>query len=137
LTPGELRRLTLAEELVHSPGVILLDEPVTDLTPKDAAIIMNGALAHLVKQNCTVICTMHQPSINIFSRFDTLVLLSKGRLVYMGDASSAVSFFLESPSLSFDSKEYSNPADLLFNISGCHICNKNVSCQVFVLSVIP
>jgi ABC-type multidrug transport system ATPase subunit len=126
LNKGQLRRLTIAEELVHGPNLVLIDEPITGLDVKDAAVIMTGTLRELVNQERTVICTMHQPSAEVFALFDTLVLLSKGRLVYMGKAEDATAFFINDPKLQFDIKEYANPADFLFDISACLIYNKMV-----------
>jgi ABC-type multidrug transport system ATPase subunit len=127
LDKGQLRRLTIAEELVHGPNLVLIDEPITGLDVKDAAVIMTGTLRELVNQERTVICTMHQPSAEAFALFDTLVLLSKGRLIYMGKAEEATAFFINDPKLQFDIKEYANPADFLFDISACLIYNKMVS----------
>lgn len=126
MTAGQIRRLSIAEEIVHGPNLIFLDEPITNLPPKDASVIMSGTLRELVNQERTVICSMHQPSGAVFALFDTLALLSKGRLIYLGRAADAASFFIESPTLQFDFKEYANPADFLHDISGCLINNKKV-----------
>ncbi len=131
MTPGQRRRLSIAEEIVHGPNLILLDEPITSLPPKDASVIMTGTLRELVNQERTVICTMHQPPAAVFSLFDTLALLSKGRLIYIGKADEAVSFFIESPTLQFDFQEYANPADFLHDISGCLIYNKKVFVSLY------
>jgi len=37
-----------------------------------------------------VVCTIHQPRSSIFALFDQLLLISEGRLVYIGEASHAV-----------------------------------------------
>mmetsp|Transcript_20657 Transcript_20657/g.29655 ORF Transcript_20657/g.29655 Transcript_20657/m.29655 type:complete len:1397 (+) Transcript_20657:61-4251(+) len=123
LTKGQLRRLTIAEEIVHGPNLIMLDEPITGLDERDASVIMTGAIRELVNQDRTVVATMHQPSAAVFGLCDTLLLLSKGRLVYMGKAQDAVSFFIESPTLQFDCHEYANPADFIYDVSGCLIQN--------------
>ena len=60
LSKGEQRRLSMAEELVHGPQMILLDEPLTDLDDKDISIILSGVLRELVNQDRTVIATLHQ-----------------------------------------------------------------------------
>jgi hypothetical protein len=63
----------------------------------------------------------------VFSLFDTLLLLSKGRVIYSGLASKASAFFLEnSPTLALVSGGYTNPADFLADVSGCMIKNKYV-----------
>ena len=49
---------------------------------------------------------------------DTLALLSKGRLIYMGNASDAAKFFIESPTMPLALEtEFDNPADFLYNVS--------------------
>ena len=62
LSRGCLRRLSIAEEIVHGPSLILVDEPITDLDHKDIPIIMTRTFRELVNQDRTVICTMHQVS---------------------------------------------------------------------------
>jgi ABC-type multidrug transport system ATPase subunit len=59
LSPGELKRLSIAEEIVHGPMLLLVDEPVTGLAPKDAAMVMN-VFREMVNQDRTVIVTLHQ-----------------------------------------------------------------------------
>ncbi len=53
----------MAEELVHGPQMVLLDEPLTDLNDKDISIILSGVLRELVNQDRTVIATLHQVNI--------------------------------------------------------------------------
>ena len=60
MSKGQLRRLAIAEELVHGPSLILLDEPITGLEAKDASIIMTDTLRELVNQERTVIASFHQ-----------------------------------------------------------------------------
>ena len=69
---------------------------------------------------------MEQPSAAVFELFDTLALLSKGRLVYLGKASEALSFFIESPNLQFKYIEYTNPADFVTDVSACLVQNAQV-----------
>ena len=69
-----------------------------------------------------------QPSAEVFALFDTLLLLSKGRVIYSGPANKASAFFLDSsPTLALVSGGYTNPADFLADVSGCMIKNKYVS----------
>ena len=132
LDVGALRRLSIAEEIVHGPTLILVDEPITDLEPKDISIIMSGTLRELVNQDRTVVATMHQPSAEVFELFDTLLLLSYGRLIYRGPASKAMEFFTSSVHLQFDLKEYANPAFFLADIAGGRVADKSV-CIVQIL----
>ena len=40
-----------------------------------------------------VVCSIHQPRSNIFSAFDKVMLLKKGRMAYYGPRSSVVKYF--------------------------------------------
>ena len=40
-----------------------------------------------------MICTIHQPSSQIYSKFDRLLLLAEGRTAYLGAANDADKFF--------------------------------------------
>jgi hypothetical protein len=60
-----------------------------------AASVM-GLLGSLARQGKTVICTIHQPSSQLFSAFDRLLLIAEGRTAYLGRAHLARDFFLRS-----------------------------------------
>eukprot|EP00762_Andalucia_godoyi_P004214 ANDGO_05550.mRNA.1 hypothetical protein len=114
ISGGEMKRLSCALELVASPEVLFLDEPTSGL---DAAASYNlvRTLAKLAKKNGqTVVTTIHQPSAQIFDHFDTLMLLSEGKVVYYGPARYAVKYFEQSFGL--QCPVYSNPADFLIDI---------------------
>jgi ABC-type multidrug transport system ATPase subunit len=133
LSEGQTRRLSIAEELVVGPMVVLLDEPITGLDARESSIIITQTLREIVNQDRTVVCTMHEPSAAVFEVFDTLVLMSKGRLVYMGPADKAVNFFISSPSLGVSNSNHRNPAEFLFDISGGSVISNIVS-NSYVLS---
>jgi ABC-type multidrug transport system ATPase subunit len=125
LTDGELRRLTIAEDIVHGPHLILMDEPITNLDARESSIIMTHAVRELVNQDRTVILTLYQPSAAVFDLCDTLALLSKGRLIYMGNVADAVNFFVQSPTMPLKlDKAYENPADFLDSVSANLICDQ-------------
>jgi len=63
------KRLTVAVELVSNPSVILMDEPTTGLDARSAAIVMR-AVKNISETGRTVVCTIHQPSTEIFEAFD-------------------------------------------------------------------
>jgi len=52
-------------------------------------------MKRLAKRGKTIICTIHQPSSQIFSKFDRLCLLADGRLAFFGDLDQAYSFFTQ------------------------------------------
>ncbi|KAL3515877.1 hypothetical protein ACH5RR_022779 [Cinchona calisaya] len=84
LSTEQRKRLTIAVELVANPSVIFMDEPTTGLDARAAAIVMR-AVKNVADTGRTIVCTIHQPSIDIFEAFDELLLLkSGGRMIYCG-----------------------------------------------------
>lgn len=69
LSTEQRKRLTIAVELVANPSIIFLDEPTSGLDARAAAIVMR-AVKNVVETGRTVVCTIHQPSIDIFEAFD-------------------------------------------------------------------
>ena len=69
LSTEQRKRLTIAVELVANPSIIFMDEPTSGLDARAAAIVMRTA-RNTVDTGRTVVCTIHQPSIDIFEAFD-------------------------------------------------------------------
>ncbi|KAH0768252.1 hypothetical protein KY285_004123 [Solanum tuberosum] len=84
LSTEQRKRLTIAVELVANPSIIFMDEPTTGLDARSAAIVMR-AVKNVADTGRTIVCTIHQPSIDIFEAFDELILLKTGgRMIYWG-----------------------------------------------------
>ncbi|KAL5538741.1 hypothetical protein UlMin_046004 [Ulmus minor] len=84
LSAEQRKRLTIAVELVANPSIIFMDEPTTGLDARAAAIVMR-TVRNIVDTGRTVVCTIHQPSIDIFEAFDELLLLKRGgEEIYVG-----------------------------------------------------
>ncbi|XP_057422907.1 pleiotropic drug resistance protein 1-like isoform X2 [Lotus japonicus] len=77
LSTEQRKRLTIAVELVANPAIIFMDEPTSGLDARAAAIVMR-TVRNTVDTGRTVVCTIHQPSIDIFDAFDELLLLKLG-----------------------------------------------------------
>lgn len=69
LSTEQRKRLTIAVELVSNPSIIFMDEPTSGLDARAAAIVMR-TVRNTVDTGRTVVCTIHQPSIDIFEAFD-------------------------------------------------------------------
>ena len=69
LSIEQRKRLTIAVELVTNPSIIFMDEPTSGLDARAAAIVMR-AVRNIVDIGRTIVCTIHQPSIDIFESFD-------------------------------------------------------------------
>ncbi|KVI07937.1 AAA+ ATPase domain-containing protein [Cynara cardunculus var. scolymus] len=84
LSIEQRKRLTIAVELVANPSIIFLDEPTSGLDARAAAIVMR-TVRNTVDTGRTVVCTIHQPSIDIFESFDELILMKTGgQIIYAG-----------------------------------------------------
>ena len=73
LSTEQRKRLTIAVELVANPSIIFMDEPTSGLDARAAAIVMR-TVRNTVDTGRTVVCTIHQPSIDIFEAFDEVQL---------------------------------------------------------------
>ncbi|KAJ0884371.1 putative monosaccharide-transporting ATPase [Helianthus annuus] len=84
LSTEQRKRLTIAVELVANPSIIFMDEPTSGLDARAAAIVMR-TIRNTVDTGRTVVCTIHQPSIDIFEAFDELFLMKRGgQEIYVG-----------------------------------------------------
>ncbi|KAL3657130.1 hypothetical protein V7S43_017924 [Phytophthora oleae] len=81
----QMKRLTIGVELAAQPSVIFLDEPTSGLDARSAKIIMDG-VRKVADSGRTIICTIHQPSAEVFYLFDRLLLLQRGgQTAFYGD----------------------------------------------------
>lgn len=69
LSTEQRKRLTIAVEFVANPSIFFLDEPTTGLDARAAAIVMR-AIKNVASTGRTIVCTIHQPGIDIFEAFD-------------------------------------------------------------------
>jgi ABC-type multidrug transport system ATPase subunit len=80
LSTEQRKRLTIAVELVANPSIIFMDEPTSGLDATAAAIVMR-AVRNTVDTGRTVVCTIHQPSIDIFEAFDEVSSINDEKIV--------------------------------------------------------
>ncbi|KAL2845483.1 ABC-2 type transporter-domain-containing protein [Aspergillus pseudoustus] len=80
------KRVTIGVELVSKPSILIfLDEPTSGLDGQSAYNTVRF-LRKLADVGQAVLVTIHQPSAQLFSQFDTLLLLARGgKMVYFGD----------------------------------------------------
>ena len=78
ISGGEMKRLSFASEILTDPPIIFADEPTSGLDSYLAMAVVN-TLRDLAANGSTILCTIHQPSSEIFMNFDSLCLLSMVR----------------------------------------------------------
>uniref|UniRef100_A0A0E0EC82 ABC transporter domain-containing protein n=1 Tax=Oryza meridionalis TaxID=40149 RepID=A0A0E0EC82_9ORYZ len=120
LSTEQRKRLTIAVELVANPSIIFMDEPTSGLDARAAAIVMR-TVRNTVNTGRTVVCTIHQPSIDIFESFDELLLLKRGgRVIYAGQlglhSQILVEYFEAIPGVPKITEGY-NPATWMLEVS--------------------
>ncbi|RZB77475.1 ABC transmembrane transporter white, partial [Asbolus verrucosus] len=124
ISGGERKRLSFAAEVLTNPRLMFCDEPTSGL---DSFMALNviQVLKSMTMSGKTVICTIHQPSSELYSMFDKLLLMSEGRTAFLGSPEEADMFFkeLEAPC----PKNY-NPADYFIQLMAI-VPEKEESCR--------
>ena len=77
ISGGERKRTCIGYELITDPKLLLLDEPTSGLDSSTALRIMKLLQAE-ARKGMTVVATIHQPSGEIFSVLDRLIVLQDG-----------------------------------------------------------
>ncbi|KAH9307047.1 hypothetical protein KI387_011451 [Taxus chinensis] len=113
ISGGEKKRLSVACELIASPSVVFADEPTTGLDAFQAEKVME-TLQKLAQEGHTVVCSIHQPRGSIYAKFDDIILLSEGAVVYAGPAKEEpLSYFTEH---GFHCEEHVNAAEFFADL---------------------
>ncbi|KAI0806443.1 putative ABC multidrug transporter [Xylaria sp. FL0064] len=120
LNVEQRKRLTIAVEMAAGTELLLfLDEPTSGLDSQTARSICR-LLRKLADQGQTVLCTIHQPSSQLFEMFDSLLLLGRGgEQLYFGpigpDASILTNYFESKGAAKCPSD--GNPADWVIQVT--------------------
>jgi len=119
ISGGQRKRLNIALELIREPTILFLDEPTSGLSSRDSENILD-LLKELALKGKLVFIVIHQPSSDIFKRFDRLLVLDYGgHLIYDGDPVESISYF----------KSSIRQAD--WNESECSLCGTVNPDQIF------
>ncbi|KUF76633.1 ATP-binding Cassette (ABC) Superfamily [Phytophthora nicotianae] len=122
----QMKRLTIGVELAAQPSVIFLDEPTSGLDARSAKLIMDG-VRKVADSGRTIICTIHQPSAEVFYLFDSLLLLKRGgETVFYGelgrDCCNLIEYFESIPGVASLPLGY-NPATWMLECIGAGVNN--------------
>lgn len=88
LSGGMKRRLGIAQALIGSPRIIVVDEPTTGLDP-DERIRFRNILSQLSQNDVTIILSTHIVG-DISSTCQGMALLNRGELVFSGSPENLV-----------------------------------------------
>ncbi|XP_021288981.1 ABC transporter G family member 22-like isoform X1 [Herrania umbratica] len=123
---GERKRVCIGNEIIINPSLLFLDEPTSGLDSTTALRTVQ-TLQDIAEAGKTVITTIHQPSSRLFHKFDKLILLGKGSLLYFGKASEAIIYFSSigcSPLIAM------NPAEFLLDLANGNINDISVPSEL-------
>ncbi|KXJ69920.1 hypothetical protein RP20_CCG025406 [Aedes albopictus] len=112
LSGGEKKRLAFATELLTKPTILFCDEPTTGLDSFSAQNLVS-TLQLLAKRGTAIICTIHQPSSQLFSMFDQVMLMADGRVAFAGKPNDALIFFEQH---GYSCPSNYNPAEFLIGV---------------------
>ena len=89
LSSGQRRPAAVAVEIIHLPSIVYLDEPTSGL---DSGMSLDfvRAIQRLAQNGRTVVCTIHQPTEEIFNMFSKLLLIGDGVARYFGTPQDAI-----------------------------------------------
>ncbi|VIO70704.1 Phosphate-import ATP-binding protein PhnC [Bradyrhizobium ivorense] len=83
LSGGQQQRVAIARALVQEPDIILADEPIASLDPRNTKIVMDALLRINKHFGITVLCNLH--SLDLARTYcDRLVGMAAGRVVFDG-----------------------------------------------------
>lgn len=85
LSGGQQQRVAIARALVQEPRILLADEPIASLDPRNTKIVMDALLRINRHYGITVLCNLH--SLDLARIYcDRMVGMAQGRIVFDGVA---------------------------------------------------
>ena len=83
LSGGQQQRVAIARALVQQPDIILADEPIASLDPRNTRVVMDALLRINKHFGITVMCNLH--SLDLARTYcDRLIGMAAGRVVFDG-----------------------------------------------------
>jgi ABC-type multidrug transport system ATPase subunit len=89
---GERKRVNIGTELLTNPSIIMLDEPTSGLDSTSAVALIELLVSLAHDHGKTVITSIHQPSSAVFHKFDNVLFLADGCVVYYGSPSYSLDY---------------------------------------------
>ncbi len=81
LSGGQQQRVAICRALVQEPDIILADEPIASLDPRNTKVVMDALLRINREFGITIICNLH--SLDLARTYcDRLVGMAQGRVVF-------------------------------------------------------
>ena len=107
ISGGETKRLAFAAEILMKPALIFCDEPTSGLDSFMATSLVK-LLNRYAEAGRTIICTIHQPSSDIFQLFDHICIMAEGKCAFIGLSKDCAATFDKA---GYPCPENYNPSD--------------------------
>ena len=115
ISGGEKRRTAIAIELLDpSIRILVLDEPTSGLDAAAAQNVINVLSILSEKKKLTVMTTLHQPRTSIMSKFDSIMILAGGKMIFNGKRDAYVNYLTDTLKCSIPA--YESPYDVLLDV---------------------
>ena len=86
LSGGQQQRVAIARALVQEPKILLADEPIASLDPRNAQIVMDALKTINTDDGITVICNLH--TLDTAKKYcDRVVAMKLGKIIFDGHPS--------------------------------------------------
>lgn len=79
-------------QVLTNPPLMFCDEPTSGLDSFMAQTVVT-VLKSMALKGKTIICTIHQPSSEVYAMFDKILLMAEGRAAFLGSPTEANNFF--------------------------------------------
>lgn len=83
LSGGQQQRVAIARALTQEPDILLADEPIASLDPRNATLVMNALRTINTTDKITVICNLHTVD-TARTYCDRIIGMVSGRIVFDG-----------------------------------------------------
>lgn len=123
ISGGQQKRLSIAQELLSMPDILILDEPTSGLDSLTCYKTIS-VLKDLVKSSrrklidpIAIVVTIHQPQQEVFDIFDKVYIMANGGItIYDGRPEDCVNFVQRNSGIQMPGEDY-NPASFLIEIA--------------------
>lgn len=112
---GQLKRLSIGQELLGNPDVLILDEPTSGLDSMTCNLVIKLLKQTAISKSMAILLTIHQPSLKVFSCFDVIYAMSKfGTSIYEGSPRHLLTAFF---AVGHRCPNNYNPAEFLIDVA--------------------
>jgi ABC-type multidrug transport system ATPase subunit len=92
ISGGQRKRTSVGIELITEPSLLFLDEPTSGLDSYSAFNLVSQ-LKRVAELETVILCTIHQPSSEVFFLFDSVIFMKDGRILYQGPVPKITDYF--------------------------------------------